>query len=69
MAENIAYVLDGNKFIDVADFNKAQQLLDLQLDTIWVEILSGFIPTVFPMMKDIVGKGMSYTWTLWQREG
>ena len=66
--EGIPYVLEGNKFIDVADYEAAQRLLTSQLDTRWVETLSGFMPIVFPSMKDLLGDEMSYTWTLWQSE-
>jgi len=66
--EGIPYVLEGNKFLDVADYEAAQRLLTSQLDTRWVETLSGFMPIVFPSMKDLLGNEMSYTWTLWQSE-
>ena len=66
--EGIPYVLEGNKFLDVEDYEAAQRLLDSQLDTRWVETLSGFMPIVFPSMKDLLGEKMSYTWTLWQSE-
>jgi DNA-binding transcriptional ArsR family regulator len=31
-------------------------------------MLSGFIPDIFPSMTGLLGKDMSYTWTLWQSE-
>jgi len=64
----VRYVLDGNKFLDVEDYEFAQRLLDSQLDTRWVGMLSGFLPDVFPSMKAVLGNEMSYTWTLWQSE-
>jgi hypothetical protein len=64
----VKYVLDGNKFLDIEDFEFAQRLLESQLDTRWVEMLSGFLPNVFPSMKAVLGNEMSYTWTLWQSE-
>jgi hypothetical protein len=64
----VKYVLDGNKFLDVEDYELAQRLLDSQLDTRWVGMLSGFLPEVFPSMKAALGDEMSYTWTLWQSE-
>jgi len=66
--EDIPYVLEGNKFLDAADFETAQRLLNSQLDTRWVETLSGFVPIVFPSMKNLLKDEMSYTWTLWQSE-
>jgi hypothetical protein len=64
----VKYVLDGNKFLDVEDYEFAQRLLESQLDTRWVKMLSGFLPDVFPSMKSALGDEMSYTWTLWQSE-
>ena len=64
----VKYVLDGNKFLDIEDYEFAQRLLDSQLDTRWVDMLSGFVPEVFPSMKAVLGDEMSYTWTLWQSE-
>jgi len=64
----IKYVLEGNKFLDVEDYAMAQQLLEGQLDTRWIEVLTGFLPDVFPSMSALLGDGMSYTWTLWQSE-
>jgi len=66
--DGIPYVLEGNKFLDVEDYEAAQRLLTSQLDTRWVETLSGFMPIVFPSMKNLLGNEMSYTWTLWQSE-
>jgi len=66
--KGIPYILEGNKFLDIADYEVAQRLLDSQLDTRWVGTLSGFMPIVFPAMKDLFGDEMSYTWTLWQSE-
>ena len=60
----VKYVLDGNKFLDIEDYEFAQRLLDSQLDTRWIGMLSGFMPEVFPSMKAALGDGMSYTWTL-----
>jgi len=64
----VGFALDGNKFFDVEDFEIAQKLLDSQLDTRWVDMLSGFLPDVFPSMQSLLGAEMSYTWTLWQSE-
>ena len=62
------YVLEGNKFLDIEEYDIAQQLLDSQLDTRWVEMLSGFLLDVFPSMQALLGEEMGYTWTLWQSE-
>jgi len=65
--EGVPYVLEGNKFLDIEDYEAAGRLLSSQLDTRWVETLSGFMPAVFPSMSELLGE-MSYTWTLWQSE-
>jgi hypothetical protein len=62
------YVLEGNKFLDIEDYEYAQLLMDRQLDTRWVETLSGFMPGVFPSMRTTFDDCFSYTWTLWQSE-
>jgi len=62
------YILEGNKFLDIEDYSLAQQLLNSQLDTRWIEMLSGFLPNVFPSMQNLLGEGITYTWTLWQSE-
>ena len=64
----VGYHRDGNKFFYIDDYEKAQQLLNAQLDTRWIESLSGFLPTVFPSMGNLLGENMNYTWTLWQSE-
>jgi len=62
------YFLEGNKFFDLEDYELAQRLLNSQLDTRWINTLSGFLPDVFPSMPALLGEGISYTWTLWQSE-
>jgi hypothetical protein len=61
------YILEGNKFLDIEDYELAQSLLDRQLRTRWTDTLSGFLPDVFPSMRALLGE-ISYTWTLWQSE-
>lgn len=62
------YIISGNKFLHIDDYELAQQLLDKQLETNWESLLSGFLKEVFPSMPDILGEKMSYYWTLWQSE-
>jgi len=64
----VEYYRVGNKFFHIEDYEKAQQLMNTQLDTRWVETLSGFLPIVFPSMETLLGEKMNYTWTLWQSE-
>ena len=65
---NSGYMLEGNKFLDLQDYELAQKLLDSQLDTRWVTLLTGFTAQVFPSMPALLGERMEYYWTLWQSE-
>ena len=68
--EGVPYILQGNKFLHIEDYEIAQRLLDTQLDTRWESLLTGFLPDVFPAME-VVFSGKTpytYTWTLWQSE-
>lgn len=66
--EKSAYVIHGNKFLHLENYDLAQRLLDSQLDTRWEKMFSGFVREVFPTMPQTLGPDMSYTWTLWQSE-
>jgi hypothetical protein len=62
------YILEGNKFFDIDDYAYAQQLLNNQLETRWIETLNGFLPSVFPSMGELIGNSFGYHWILWQSE-
>ena len=62
------YISEGNKFFDLEDYALAQQLLNSQLDTRWIELLTGFLPDVFPSMRSLIGDNFGYSWILWQSE-
>lgn len=64
----IDFYAHGNKFIHISDYPEAQRLLDTQLDACFSKLLNDFLPTVFPMMTDILGPHLSYYWTMWQSE-
>ena len=66
--EGINFFVHGNKFLHIADYQKAQQLLDKQLDIRFTNLLNGFALKIFPNMKDILGPYLFYYWTLWQSE-
>ncbi|MCL2767100.1 MAG: hypothetical protein FWD21_05395 [Peptococcaceae bacterium] len=65
---NSSYILNGNKFLDVEDYDLAQSLLKIQLNTRWAEMLADLTADAFPMMPVILGKRMNYYWTQWQSE-
>jgi len=67
-ADNCPYFRQGNKFLAIDDYEKAQRHLDTQLDTRWQELLTSFLPNVFPTMKATLGSSMEYYWTVWQSE-
>ena len=62
------YILKGNKFLDIDDYALAQEMLNSQLDTRWIDTLTGFLPDVFPSMRSLIGESLDYHWTLWQSE-
>ena len=66
--EGIKFFVHGNKFLYIEDYQKAQQLLNKQLDIRFTDMLNNFAERIFPAMKDILGPYLSYYWTLWQSE-
>jgi hypothetical protein len=66
--EQIDFTARANKFLHISDYQTAQYLLDAQLDMRFANLLNGFLPTVFPMMDQILGPYLSYYWTMWQSE-
>jgi hypothetical protein len=64
----IPFVLHGNKFLHIADYARAQHLLDSQINARWLPLLTGFLPQVFPVMNKTLGPHLQYYWTLWQSE-
>jgi len=67
-AAGCGYLLDGNKFLHIDDYELAQKILDEQAKTDFNKVLKGILPSVFPRMKEIAGPGLSYYWTFWQSE-
>ena len=66
---NSHYMLEGNKFLALEDYNLAQKLLDSQRhDTRWDDMLSDFTGQAFPSMPALLGERMHYYWVLWQSE-
>ena len=67
-AAGCGYVASGNKFFHIDDYDLARRLLDGQARTDFAKVLEGFLPSVFPRMPDVLGKGLSYYWAFWQTE-
>ena len=62
------YLVCGNKFLSIDDYDLAQGFLDAQVKTCFEDVLKSFLPSVFPTMPKVLGNGLSYYWTLWQSE-
>ena len=67
-AAGCSHIKMGNKFLHIDDYGLAQQFLDNQATVDFKEVLDGFLPTVFPCMKEVLGPALSYYWTYWQTE-
>jgi len=62
------YIANGNKFLHIDDYDLAQKILNAQIRTDFHALLGNLLPTVFPRMPEVVGKGLSYYWIFWQSE-
>jgi len=67
--ENLKYERSENKFLWIEDWQRAQQLLDAQLQTDWVGELNALQKQFHPSHPKLLG-GMrsSYNWTVFQSE-
>jgi hypothetical protein len=68
--EKIKYERSDNKFLWVEDWQRAQELLDEQLQTDWVSELTALQKQVHPLHPWHVGRRMHvpYNWTVFQSE-
>jgi len=64
----IDFSMAGNKLVRCEDLEPAQAFLDAQLDARWVGVLDGLLKPAFPTMREALGDGFAYYWTLWQSE-
>lgn len=62
--KQIPFVVHGNKFLHISDYQQTQDILNQQLDVQFVDLLNDFIPVVFPLFQDILGPNLSYYWTI-----
>ena len=60
--------VSGNKFLHIDDYELAQIFLDAQVETDFNEVLDAILPSVFPLMTEVLGEKLSYYWTFWQSE-
>jgi hypothetical protein len=67
--ENLKYERSDNKFLWVEDWQRAQQLLDEQLQTDWVRELGTLQKEVHPLHPRLLGRmRVPYNWTVFQSE-
>jgi hypothetical protein len=67
--ENLRYRRSDNKFLDVANWQRAQQLFDEQLQTDWVTELDKLQQQVHPLHPEHLGQmPLKYNWTVFQSE-
>ena len=68
-AEKLPYLRSDNKFLSVADWQRAQQLLDQQLQTDWVAELDRLQRQIHPLHPGHLGlMPLNYNWTVFQSE-
>lgn len=67
-AQGMSYERRDNCFISVADFERAQQLLDAQLTANWPVLLQGIAADLNPIHKELFGEKLSYYWSVRQSE-
>lgn len=66
--QGIDFLKYKNKFLDIGNYEAAQNFFNIQLSTRWKDILDSFVPIVFPTMNQVFGTNFSYYWTMWQSE-
>src|SRR5438045_235088 len=67
--EKIRYLRSDNKILCVRDWQRAQQLLDQQLQTDWVRELDALQQQVHPLHPGHLGRlPVKYNWTVFQSE-
>ncbi len=68
-AAGLAYLQSDNCFPWVADFSRAQALLDEQLAVNWPDLLEAFADQIFPVRESLFARHrVSYYWSVFQSE-
>lgn len=68
-AEGLKYRRSDNKFVWVDDWQRAQKLLDTQLQTNWVQEFDALLRQVHPLHPHHLGRlPLAYNWTVHQSE-
>ena len=67
--EGLKYVQQGNCFVWIEDYRRAQELMNRQLEMKWAELLNGFAAQLNPEHESIFRRyPTSYYWTCAQSE-
>jgi hypothetical protein len=67
--ENLGYVRSDNKFLQMGNWQRAQQLFDEQLQTNWVSELDSLQQQFHPLHPGHLGEmPLKYNWTVFQSE-
>jgi len=68
--QGLHYRRSDNKILQVEDWQRAQELLDEQLQTNWPSVLDAYQPLVHPLHPTLLGKlsQLRYNWTVHQSE-
>lgn len=67
--EGLKYCQQGNCFVWIEDYQRAQQLLDQQLRTDWAELLGSLAQQIHPLHQKLFERcPASYYWTVYQSE-
>ncbi len=68
-AAGLGYTRRDNKFTDLADFARAQALLDQQVRTPWPTVLAQIARTIHPAHPQLLGRmPVAYYWSVYQSE-
>ena len=67
--QNVPYRKSGNCFTDIADFTRAQQMLDAQLKIDWPKMLNRLVEQYHPTLPAILkGYLARYRWSVYESE-
>jgi hypothetical protein len=65
----VSYLRSDNKFLEIEDWQRAQQLLDQQVYVNWVPVLEDLLAQVHPLHPKHLGSWpLAYNWTVFQSE-
>jgi hypothetical protein len=67
--QGLSYRRSDNKFLEVADWKRAQHLLDQQVHMNWLPVLEAMLAQIHPLHPEHLGSWpLAYNWTVFQSE-